>query len=257
MKENVTVYLTGTAGAGKSTLTRAYQQYFQLRGLDAITVNLDPGAEKLPYTPDVDIRDWIKLAEIMDEHELGPNGAQVAAADMLAVNLTEIKEEIDGFRSDFVLVDTAGQIELFVFRESGRYVVNNLNPERSLVAYLLDPFLARTPNGFVSQLLLAATVQFRLQCPVAHVLSKADVLSFEDLQTIGTWASDYSTLWDAVVTEQPSMQQQLSADLIRVLEELGGFPGLLQISAASGEGVEDLYAVTQSALFGGEDVMRD
>jgi ribosomal protein S18 acetylase RimI-like enzyme len=36
-----------------------------LRELDAITVNLDPGAENLPYEPDVDIRDWISLEEVI------------------------------------------------------------------------------------------------------------------------------------------------------------------------------------------------
>lgn len=257
MKENITVYLTGTAGAGKSTLTRAIQQNFQLRGLDSVLVNLDPGAEKIPYDADVDIRDWIKLSEVMEEHGLGPNGAQVAAADMLAVNLQEIKQEVDSYKADYVLVDTPGQVELFVFREAGRYVVNHLNPDRSIVAFLLDPFLARTPNGFVSQLLLAATVQFRMNAPVAHVLSKADVLSFDDLGLIGTWAADYESLWDAVVSEDPSMQQQFSADLIKVLEELGGFPGLIQLSAASGEGIEDLYSTIQQSFFGGEDTLSD
>src|SRR2546422_389825 len=80
------VYLIGTAGSGKTTFTHAFRTWMQSQGLDAITVNLDPGAERLPYDPEVDIRDWIRLEEIMDEQGLGPNGAQVVAADMLALN---------------------------------------------------------------------------------------------------------------------------------------------------------------------------
>ena len=57
MKEEIFVYFIGTAGSGKSTLTYNFKQWMYLRGLDVITVNLDPGAENLPYEPDVDIRD--------------------------------------------------------------------------------------------------------------------------------------------------------------------------------------------------------
>ena len=43
--------------------------------------------------------------------------------------------------------------QLFVFRQSGKHIVETLNPGRSVVAYLLDPFLGRTATGFASQLL--------------------------------------------------------------------------------------------------------
>ena len=154
MKEEIFVYLIGTAGSGKSTLTYNFQQWMSLRGLDAITVNLDPGAENLPYDPDVDIRDWISLKEIMDSYGLGPNGAQIACADMLALNTEDIKKSIESFKTDYILMDTPGQLELFVFREAGKYIIKFLNPERSIIAYLLDPALAKTASGFVSQLLL-------------------------------------------------------------------------------------------------------
>ncbi|MCK4332233.1 MAG: ATP/GTP-binding protein, partial [Thermoplasmatales archaeon] len=51
MKEEIFVYFIGTAGSGKSTLTSNFQKWFKMRGLDAIIVNLDPGAENLPYEP--------------------------------------------------------------------------------------------------------------------------------------------------------------------------------------------------------------
>lgn len=256
-KENVFCYLVGTAGSGKTTMTQGFDRALKQHGLDSIMVNLDPGAETLPYTPDVDIRDWIKLSEIMAEHGLGPNGAQIAAADMLAVNLEEVQEEIETFKADYVLLDTPGQIELFVFRESGRYLVHNLHKDRSMVAYLMDPFLARTPNGFVSQLMLGATTTFRLDVPMQAVLSKADVLSFEDLDKIGTWAQNQDALYDAVVGETPSMQQQFSTDLIRALGDLGGYPGVVPVSSSSGEGFDDLYNAIQAAFFGSEDLLSD
>jgi len=34
----------------------------------------------------------VNLSEIMEEQDLGPNGAQVAAADMIAMNARELAE---------------------------------------------------------------------------------------------------------------------------------------------------------------------
>ena len=133
MKQQTFVYFIGTAGSGKSTLTNNFKEWMRLRGLDAITVNLDPGAENLPYEPDVDICDWISLKEIMDSYGLGPNGAQIACADMLALNTSDVKKSIESFKSDYIIVDTPGQLELFVFREAGKYTVKFLNPEKSII----------------------------------------------------------------------------------------------------------------------------
>ena len=161
MKEEIFVYFIGTAGSGKSTLTSNFQKWFKTRGLDAIILNLDPGAENLPYEPDVDIRDWISLREVMETYQLGPNGAQIACADMIALNTEDVKKSIESFKSDYIIVDTPGQLELFVFREAGKYTVKFLKPEKSVICYLLDPSLAKTASGFVSQLLLSITTNFR------------------------------------------------------------------------------------------------
>jgi hypothetical protein len=42
--------------------------------ISVITVNLDPGVQKLPYNPHVDVRDYVTLEEVMEKHKLGPNG---------------------------------------------------------------------------------------------------------------------------------------------------------------------------------------
>ena len=71
------IYFIGTAGSGKSSLVSAFQEWMTLQGLDCITVNLDPGVEFMPYEPDVDIRDWVRVGEVMRDYGLGPNGAQI------------------------------------------------------------------------------------------------------------------------------------------------------------------------------------
>lgn len=254
MKEEIFIYFIGTAGSGKSTLTYNFQQWMSLRGFDAITVNLDPGAENLPYDPDVDIRDWISLKEIMESYSLGPNGAQIACADMLALNTQDVKKSIDAFKTDYVLMDTPGQLELFVFREAGKYIIKFLNPERSIIAYLLDPALAKTASGFVSQLLLSINTNFRLGQPQINILSKADLLKDEELNQVKGWSEDTDKLGDAILAEEASVYREMSEGILHLITEFGNKNNLFPTGKEAFFGVEDLYTQIQFQFEGGEDL---
>jgi len=257
MKEEIFVYFIGTAGSGKSTLTYNFQQWMSLRELDAITVNLDPGAENLPYEPDVDIRDWISLKEIMDTYGLGPNGAQIACADMLALNTDDIKKSIEAFKSDYILMDTPGQLELFVFREAGKYIIKFLNPTRSIVAYLLDPGLAKTPSGFISQLLLSITTNFRLGQSQVNILSKADMLSEKQLNLIEKWANNPEELNNSLEKEEASIYKEISSRILGLIEEFESQCKIISTGKEDFYGLEDLYTQIQLQFEGGEDLMSD
>jgi len=257
MKEKIYVYLIGTAGSGKSTLTYNFDRWMELRGLDAITVNLDPGAENLPYEPDVDVRDWISLKEIMDSYGLGPNGAQIACADMLALNTEDIKNSIESFKPDYVLMDTPGQLELFVFREAGKYIVKFFNPDESLIAYILDPALAKTASGFISQLLLSISTNFRLGIPQINVLSKADMLSEEELRKIKNWTKDKDDLENCMLNEEATVHREMSEGLLNLIHEFASHSEIYPTGKEDFFGLEDIYTYIQIQFKGGEDLMSD
>ncbi len=257
MKEEIFVYYIGTAGSGKSTLTSNFHDWFKLRGLDAIIVNLDPGAENLPYEPSVDIRDWISLKEVMETYELGPNGAQIACADMIALNIEEVKKSIESFKSDYVIIDTPGQLELFVFREAGKYTVKFLNPEKTIICYLLDPSLAKTASGFVSQLLLSITANFRLNQPQINILSKSDLLSDEDIEMIKRWTDDPDELYGAIITEGASVLRELNEGILQLIKDFGGNTNIIPTSKKEYFGMEDIYTNIQIQFKGGEDLLKD
>lgn len=257
MKEEIFVYFIGTAGSGKSTLTHNFKQWMNLHGLDAITVNLDPGAENLPYAPDVDIRDWISLREVMKSYGLGPNGAQIACADMLALNTSDVKKSIESFKTDYILIDTPGQLELFVFREAGKYIVKFLNPERSIIAYILDPALTKTASGFVSQLLLSISTSFRLSYPQINILSKADLLSNQELDQIKDWSSNPDLLANAIQTEEASMHREMSEGISHLINEFSSLSKVYPTGKEDFFGVEDLYTQIQLQFKGGEDLTKD
>jgi GTPase SAR1 family protein len=250
------LYFVGTAGCGKSTLTNAVLLWLQNQGYDAITVNLDPGADSLLYAPDVDVRDWVKLSEVMDQYGLGPNGAQIAAADLLALNIKEVSEVVGGFDTDYVLIDTPGQVELFAFRQSSRVVMEELSGDAAVIAYLFDPALARTANGFVSSLMLSATVHFRLPVPMITLLTKVDTVSEPEWKRIESWSADYYSLFNSLLDEAIDAQTQVNTEFLQALETVGAGRGIMPVSADSGDGIADIYAAVQQILEGGEDVDR-
>jgi GTPase SAR1 family protein len=256
MKEEIFLYFIGTAGSGKSTLTGSFKQWTELRSVDSITVNLDPGSENLPYKPDVDIRDWISLEEIMETHELGPNGAQIACADMVAINTPDIKESIDSFKTDYVLVDTPGQLELFVFRESGKYIIEFLKPERSIIAYLIDHALAKTASGFVSQILLSLSTNFRLNKSQINILSKADILTDKEKKQVLEWSKDPDMLYNAIEKEDPSVYREMSENILQMIKNFEN-QTILTPTGKDFFGIEDLYTIIQLQFEGGEDLMSD
>jgi len=85
------IFITGTAGSGKSLLTSRLDQWYKARDNLAITLNLDPAVENLPYNPDIDIRDYIDINELKERYSLGPNGSIIMAYDLVATKIGEMQ----------------------------------------------------------------------------------------------------------------------------------------------------------------------
>ena len=251
------LYFLGTAGSGKSTMVHAFQQWMNSQGLDCVTVNLDPGAEALQYAPDLDVRDYVKLDEIMQEQELGPNGAQVAAADMIAMNAQELAEVLETFETSYFLIDTPGQIELFTFRASGSALIDAFGREDSALVYLNDPALVKSPSGFVSSILLSATVQFRHGLPFINILSKADLLSEEELERIVKWSLDPFALYEALFSEGTTPKTLLDVEFLKSMETVGVYRRVFPVSSEIAFGFDEIYSQVQQVFEGGEDLRRD
>lgn len=253
----VRIYLVGTAGSGKSTLTQAFKLWMDGQGYNAITVNLDPGVDELGYLPDVDIRDWVSVPEMMRERGLGPNGAQIACADMAALRFPEITRVIDEFRADYVLIDTPGQIELFAFREASGIFLNAFGPGNALILFVMDPAIAKKPEGLVSLLMLSSSIQFRFDTPIDLVLGKADLLEEAEIESIIAMCSDQYRLVDELGKGEMSMRAVAATEFMKAMESLGVHTVPRPVSAVEMSGIEDLYNTIQQLFFGGEDLSSD
>ena len=61
-----------------------------------------------------DIQDLVTLDDVMEEMELGPNGALVYCMEYLMQNTVWLEEQLSQVgQDDYVLFDCPGQIELF------------------------------------------------------------------------------------------------------------------------------------------------
>ena len=77
----------GAPGAGKSTYCNALTQLFTSMNRDFIHINLDP-ANDFTGEVDIDIKDLISVAEVMNKLGLGPNGALRYCMSTLANNIS-------------------------------------------------------------------------------------------------------------------------------------------------------------------------
>ncbi len=246
------VFLIGTAGSGKSLLTASFADWLKLQKQDVAILNLDPGVLTMPYTPDIDIRDFVDLGRLMEEYSLGPNGALLMAADLIADEASEIGEELESLQSDIVLVDTPGQMELFAFRASGPYIVNELSKGPKALIYLFDSVFSSNPLNYVSNLFLSAAVYNRFFISQVYVLSKCDLLPRRVIKKIVGWSSKPILLEEAIEEELKGTKRLLSRDMIHAIHRLGlRFP-LIPISAKTNEGFINLNAVLERILVGGE-----
>jgi hypothetical protein len=251
----VFVYFIGSAGSGKTFLTKAMADWFDYKSIDNVIVNLDPGAENLPYNPEIDIREYFTLEDIMLNYGVGPNGAQIISADLIATKIDELKNEVEYYDVPFILVDTPGQMELFTLRESSNVVIDSLGKERSVMVYLFDPVVAKTPSGFLSLLFMSSSVIFRLNLPQILVLSKSDILSKEERERIIKWSEDPEEIYDSLHTFSiPGLQKNLGIELFYLLKDLGLFRPIMPVSAVENIGFEDIYEGIMELFYGGEDL---
>jgi len=248
-----TVFISGTAGSGKSLLSSKLQDYYSKNGAFAAILNLDPGVENTPYTCDVDVRDYVDYVSIMQQYELGPNGAMVMANDLIASKIGDIENEVNQVNPDYLIVDTPGQIELFAYRSSGRFIVDNISSDEKTNVFLFDGSLVTTPVNFVSIALLATSIRLRLNLPTINVLTKTDLIE-DKLKDILQWSTDLKALENAIGKDTDGETYSLTTNILRGLN-LGGFvQGLIPISNVTGEGFLNLEGALSRILNLGEEV---
>ena len=249
------IFITGTAGSGKSLLTSNLLEWYNSNDITPISINLDPGVSILPYEPDVDVRDFIDIYSIMENYNLGPNGSLILANDLISTKLNEIQQQAEELNPDYIIIDTPGQIELFAFRSSGPYFVSNFYSDSKVTLFTIDGTLAMSPISFVSLMFLSQSVRLRLNIPQINVLTKRDKI-IEKLTEILNWSNSITSLQDSLNLEKDSEQSLLSKDIIKTLYKSGNMLSPIAVSNLTMSGMINLTAALSRILTQGEEEQK-
>ncbi|KAG7382252.1 hypothetical protein PHYPSEUDO_005094 [Phytophthora pseudosyringae] len=244
----VTVLVIGMAGSGKTTLLQRLAAYGVDAGLRNYIVNLDPAVRKTGYTANVDIRDTVDYKQVMSEYGLGPNGAIMTSLNLFATRFDQVIDLL-GKRSgdlDYAIVDTPGQIEAFTWSASGQIITESLaSTFPSVIVYVVDTPRTASPNTFMSNMLYACSILYKLKLPFVVAFNKIDVLR-HDFAT--EWMTDFEAFQTALdEVQDDSYMGSLSRSLSLVLEEFYNNLTSVGVSAATGEGMPEFFAAIDEA----------
>jgi len=241
----VFVVFIGTAGSGKSTLTASYGRWLREEmGSSVSIVNLDPAAEYIPYIPDFDVRKYINAHEIAIKLGLGPNGALLKSMQMLVEELHQILEEIMHLEGDYILVDTPGQMDFFVFGEAGPKFFEKLLTHidvRTVSLLVMDATVIRRAEDYAFMSIVAAALQGRLGVDVIPVVNKIDAV--ENFNFVGDVVSDVEDLVKELSSRNSGIYGELLRELVEVAWKYVKGIRVPHVSAKTLRNIEELHRI--------------
>ena len=236
------IFVLGTAGSGKSTFTSKFTRFLEFHREDVMAVNLDPGSMILPYAANVDVRDYIKVEEIMEDYGLGPNGGLMLAHDMMAGIVEDLSNDIEDFTPDICIVDTPGQMELFAFRQIGAQIAQELTDSEKGVIYIFDGIQCQDPLNYVMNMFLASAINTKFFLPQYHLISKIDAIDEYQLEEIVRWSEDEFALEEAIDARLSGMNRTMSQDMMEIISRIGLDFDPIPVSSTNNDGFADLYS---------------
>ncbi|MEM1873854.1 MAG: ATP/GTP-binding protein [Acidilobaceae archaeon] len=243
------VVFSGPAGAGKSSLTAAYGRWLrEVQHIEASLVNIDPAAEFVPYEPSYDIRLFVNTRDLMTKLGLGPNGALMKALEIMSKDMERYVKTIAGLPGDYVLIDTPGQMDIFLLSGFGADFITTLrefSSERVLVFFVLDATTMHRLEDYAFAVILAASMRGKLGAEVVPVVNKIDLAP--RIMFTGDLRRD-SRILSRHLGESKTLYGELLAELLSVLSRFVKSARVPLVSAKTGAGVEDLHRVAHEFL---------
>lgn len=165
--EIVNILVLGHAGSGKSTLVKNFGGYLEASH-SVSRVNLDPATKPI-FKANVDSRNFVRTEEVMEKYKLGINGALLRSMEILKEHVSDLVVD-----DDFVLYDTPGQLELFLYTDFGERFSKSMRGS-AVAVFLIDAALCRTAENYLSAVFQSAVVSLRTSIPTLTVFNKTDL----------------------------------------------------------------------------------
>lgn len=261
-------------------------------------INLDPAVRSVPFDSNIDIRDSVNYKEVMKQYNLGPNGGILTSLNLFATKIDQILALLEKRTAppppppppaaapaaapttapapalqkpiEHILIDTPGQIEVFVWSASGDILLNSLASSfPTVIAYIIDTPRTTSTSTFMSNMLYACSILYKTKLPMILVFNKTDA---QDAEFAKEWMTDFEAFQEALRKEEEGGSfggveggdstlgggsgylGSLLNSMSLVLEEFYRHLSVVGVSAITGDGVEEFFKSVQDKK---EEFMRD
>jgi GTPase SAR1 family protein len=250
-------------------------------------LNLDPAVHHVPFTPNIDIRDSVNYKEVMKQFNLGPNGGILTSLNLFSTKIDQVigllekrtappapEPQPEQSTVEFmtgqgkasvkpqpqqvkhILVDTPGQIEVFVWSASGEILLSSLaSTFPTVIAYIIDTPRTTSTSTFMSNMLYACSILYKTKLPMILVFNKTDA---QDAEFAKEWMTDFEAFQDALRKEEEGgsfggegfgggsgYMGSLLNSMSLVLEEFYKHLSVVGVSAMTGDGMDSFFKSVQ------------
>jgi len=169
----------GPPGSGKTTYCGKIHTFYKEKlNRKVEVVNLDPANENMLCIPKIDIMELVTVEDVMQNCNLGPNGALMYCMEYLEENFDWLLNQLVQIKDSYLIFDMPGQVELYTHHESIKNIFGKLEKlsYHLCAVHLVDSHYCSDPPKFISTLLLSLSTMMQVALPHVNVLSKADLL---------------------------------------------------------------------------------
>lgn len=235
-------------------------------------INLDPAVHTVPFSSNIDIRDSVNYKEVMAQYNLGPNGGILTSLNLFATKIDQILTLLEkrttpdparptAKQIEHILVDTPGQIEVFVWSASGSILLDSLaSTFPTVIAYIIDTPRTASTSTFMSNMLYACSILYKTKLPMILVFNKTDV---KDAEFAKEWMTDFEAFQAALAAEEQDggfggvegtatgfgggsgYMGSLLNSMSLMLDEFYSHLSVVGVSSMTGAGIDEFFEAVQ------------
>lgn len=231
-----TVFFVGMAGSGKTSLIYRLSKKLSYLKKDHFIINLDPASLVTPYSSNIDIRDTINYRKVMEEYGLGPNGAIITCLNLFVTRFHQIKTLLEIRKSsvNYIMIDTPGQIEIFMWSASGSIICEAFSSSFPVIlVYTIDLLKSSHPLTFMSNILYSCSILYKTRLVSLLAVNKIDITSMDFLHD---WMTNSET-FDYAVSKENFFAGSFTRSLFSTLDVYHQKTFYTGISAYTGAGI--------------------
>ncbi|CUS21355.1 LAQU0S03e00672g1_1 [Lachancea quebecensis] len=252
-----TVICIGMAGSGKTTFMQRLNSHLHAAKSPPYVVQLDPAVLNVPYGANIDIRDSVKYKKVMENYNLGPNGAIVTSLNLFSTKIDQVIKLVENKRDKYehCIIDTPGQIECFVWSASGAIITESFaSTFPTVIAYIVDTPRNSSPTTFMSNMLYACSILYKTKLPMIVVFNKTDVCKADFARE---WMTDFEAFQEALRQDQElngetGMGSGYMGSLVNsmslMLEEFYSQLDMVGVSSYTGEGFDEFLTAVDKKV---------